>query len=69
MPENETPRYVHAVVFYDSENGQWYLDNELTFMKFDGAIVWDEKQEVWDKPNKQEDAVAFDSLSRLLKHQ
>lgn len=69
MSENETPRYVHAVIFFDPINGRWCLDNELTYMKFDGDIVWDENEEVWDKPEKSEDVIAFDALNRLLKNQ
>jgi hypothetical protein len=58
-------KQIHFVVYYDSEDGEFWLDDESLMSKFGAATWFDNETQEWSQPKDGEE----DQLEYILRRQ
>jgi len=59
-------KYIHFVVFYDVESGQFRLDDETLMAHFHNGTWWDDQTEEWRMPEDGEETELDQTATYLL---
>jgi len=55
-----TSKQIYFAVYYDTENGNFWIDDETLMARFGTASWWDDDTEDWRRP-ESDDEEKFDS--------